>query len=242
MTTLKVDASIYDNPRALSAGAEALGCWLLLAAYSARNLTDGFVAEAMAERICGASWAKCRDALLQSGMMHEEINRVYALAFFDLNPTRAKAQATAGKRKAAGQKGGLAKAKQTSSKMLEAKPVETVEQKPATAHERYAKAYAKGQLEAGAEAYPWEGMSVQEQGALARMTAFAGKLRGAELEAWFTATSREYRQSVDATYNPGFLPSRCVIWLQGGKPRGKKGTTVQPVASVEERCWEIGET
>ena len=238
MPVLKVDASLYDLPQALAAGPEALGCWLLLAAYSARNLTDGYVTEAIASRICGASWERGRVRLLQSGMANEEKGSI-ALRFFDVNPTRAKAHAIASKRKAAGQRGGLAKSKQKPSNLLDSKPSVTIEEKPKTAHDRYAEAYAKGQIEAGAEAYPWEGMTQQEQGALAQMCAFSGKRRGDELLQWFTATSREYRQSADATYNPGYRPSRCLLWLQGGKPKSK-GKQVQPSVSSEERCWEIG--
>lgn len=114
------------------------------------------------------------------------------------------------------------------------------ETSPKGAHERYAKAYADGQIAAGAQAYPWESMKA-DHGALAQMCAFAIGKRGAELEAWFTETSLEFRGAVDATYNPGFTPRKCLEWLKGARPRKQSNLKlVQPVPETG-RLWKVGD-
>jgi hypothetical protein len=52
MTWFKVDDSFYDHPKVFDAPDCAVALWTRAAAWSARNLTDGFVPAGMPARLC----------------------------------------------------------------------------------------------------------------------------------------------------------------------------------------------
>ncbi len=116
-----------------------------------------------------------------------------------------------------------------------------------------AAAYAAGQLDAGADAYPVPS-EPQDIRALDRIVAYAppaeGRaLRGEALSAWFRATSAAYRraQASASEYQCGFSPRKCLEWLKNGRPRAEDRHSgprlLRPGApllqSPVDRCWEI---
>jgi hypothetical protein len=52
MTWFKVDDSFYDHPKVYDAPDSAVALWIRAGAWSARNLTEGFVPAGMPARLC----------------------------------------------------------------------------------------------------------------------------------------------------------------------------------------------
>lgn len=94
--------------------------------------------------------------------------------------------------------------------------------KPELAKHAYAKAYAEGQVDAGAEGFPPpHAYSTLVDAAKHHAKRDGVALGGDELLAWFRTTSAEYRRAKAsaAQFESGFAPSRFLAWLNAGRPQ-----------------------
>lgn len=130
MTWFKVDDSFYDHPKIFDAPDCAVALWVRAGAWSARNLTDGFVPTGMPARLCGDHDTAVRE-LVDRGLWRRT-RRGYQ--FHDWNTYQPSAQQVRdlrSKRADAGRRGGLAKAadqqkhpsKPSSNGLANARPV-----------------------------------------------------------------------------------------------------------------------
>lgn len=250
----KMDLSIVTNRRRIKAGAAAFGLWAWGLGYCRLEETDGLIDLDSLRLAFGEDCLVLADKLVEVGLWVSRCDGFEMLNYSKHNETKEQIltrRASDTKRQNDWRKQKMSRCDETvtngrvtdsGSVSISVKYLTEIDvppdREPETPHERYAKAYADGQLAAGAEAYPWPD-GVAQHGALASMCAFAKGKRGAELTDWFSETSSEFRRSVDGTYNPGFMPSACVKWLSGGKPRAQRPKLVQPVAETG-RSWKVG--
>ena len=140
MAWFKVDDGLDEHPKALAAGVEAMGLWVLAGSYAGRNLTDGFVPKRVLNRWVSAKRAHRLALILKnSGLWDADtVDGVEGYRFHDWadrNPTRAQKAAEHRARSDAGRIGGIhsgksrreASAKQTASALVElpSRPVPT---------------------------------------------------------------------------------------------------------------------
>ena len=91
MAWFKVDDNFYDHPKVDDLSLEAVGLWLLCGTYSARHLTDGFIATRRAYRM-GASEEVISE--LVEADLWEEVDGGYQYRnWADYQPTKASVEA-----------------------------------------------------------------------------------------------------------------------------------------------------
>lgn len=87
MAWLNVDDGMGEHPKAWLAGNAALGLWLRLACYSARNLTDGFVPAQIASNNGTPAELK---ALIKSGLVDKVPNGFQLHDYLEWNKSKEK--------------------------------------------------------------------------------------------------------------------------------------------------------
>ena len=136
MAWVRMDDCWDEHPKCVKAGPLAMAVQKRSLAYANRNTTDGFIPSAIAKRI---SWEVSEDAARHLGISADEWLRLDAASelterlveagiwyvvddgflihdYLDFQPSKADLEERSDAKKAAGRKGGLAKAKQASSK------------------------------------------------------------------------------------------------------------------------------
>lgn len=120
MTWFKIDDSFYDHPKVFDAPDCAVALWVRAGAWSARNLTDGFVPAGLPARLCDDPETAVKE-LVRRGLWVRISGGFRFHDWADFNPSGESVTTLRAKRAEAGRKGGQAKAanqkaKQTSSK------------------------------------------------------------------------------------------------------------------------------
>lgn len=110
MTWVKIDDQFQDHPKFLEVSLAGVGLWVAGLAYSNRYLTDGFLTANAVRRLGGA--AKLTGELVAAGLWEPVDGGWLIHDYTDYNPPATRVQATRANRRAAGQKGGIARAKQ----------------------------------------------------------------------------------------------------------------------------------
>ena len=115
MTWFRIDDSFYDHPKVFDAPDCAVSLWTRAGTWSARNLTDGFVPTGLPARLCGDPETAVKE-LVRRGLWSRATGGFQFRDWMDYQPSAAEVKALREKRSAAGRQGGLAKARQTSTK------------------------------------------------------------------------------------------------------------------------------
>lgn len=71
MTWFRVDDQLHSHPKAMRAGPEALGLWLLAGSWSSAQLTDGWVPDYVALRLAGTAAEDYAARLVAAGLWVE---------------------------------------------------------------------------------------------------------------------------------------------------------------------------
>lgn len=105
-------------------------------------------------------------------------------------------------------------------------------QKREKAHDRYARAYADGQVRAsGAPFVPITDSSAKTSYVAIAKSSLCGGLAGDDLLAWLARISEAYRlANPDPTYESGYHPRRCLAWVNGGRKPQKSSTSTRQAA------------
>jgi hypothetical protein len=94
MIWFRVDADEHLAPWVLQVGNEAYGCYLRLAGYCARHLTDGHVPRQVARVILGGLDPDALDALVDAGRVEIDDDGTVRLPhYLDLNQSREQVEA-----------------------------------------------------------------------------------------------------------------------------------------------------
>lgn len=110
MTWVKIDDQFQDHPKFLDVSLAGVGLWVAGLAYSNRYLTDGLLTANAVRRLGGNT--KLISELVAAGLWQPVDGGWLIHDYTDYNPPASRVQATRAKRKASGQKGGQARAKQ----------------------------------------------------------------------------------------------------------------------------------
>lgn len=116
MSWVRIDDKIAFGAKVLAAGNEAVGAWVRMMAWSADHLTDGRIPKTAALAIAGNEEVLAR--LLDSRMLDQDGENFVVHDFLDYNPSAKEVSRRRKTRAESGKQGGLAKAKQSSSKRL----------------------------------------------------------------------------------------------------------------------------
>jgi hypothetical protein len=121
----KLDDTLYDNPKIVTAGNEAVGVYARALSYCSRHLTDGYVPAAIARQFAGSDEA-ILDALTDAELWVKKGERFHIPRYLEYNDSRAHYETTRKKRSESGRIGGIKsgetrRAKQSASGLLEAK-------------------------------------------------------------------------------------------------------------------------
>ncbi|WP_084963317.1 hypothetical protein [Thermoactinospora rubra] len=109
MTWFKVDDSFYDHPKVFDAPDCAVALWVRAGAWSARNLTDGFVPAKLPARMCDDPETAVRE-LVDRGLWRRTRGGYQFHDWTTYQPSAEKVRDLRRKRAEAGRKGGQAKA------------------------------------------------------------------------------------------------------------------------------------
>jgi hypothetical protein len=72
VTWFRVDDKLHSHPKAVRAGASAMGFWLLAGSWCADQLTDGWIPDYIAARIDPTGWQQNAARLVAVGLWHPE--------------------------------------------------------------------------------------------------------------------------------------------------------------------------
>jgi hypothetical protein len=97
MTWFKVDDHLHSHRKAMRAGTEAMGLWVLAGSWSAAEESDGWVPGYVLTRLAGPGAEQLAEALVRAGLWHQdnqdgEDGYVFH-AWADFQPTRAQLEA-----------------------------------------------------------------------------------------------------------------------------------------------------
>jgi hypothetical protein len=109
MTWFKIDDSFYDHPKVFDAPDCAVALWTRAGAWSARNLTEGFVPTGMPARLCDDPDTAVKE-LLRRGLWLRTSGGYRFHDWGTYQPSKESVQDLRAKRAEAGRLGGLAKA------------------------------------------------------------------------------------------------------------------------------------
>jgi hypothetical protein len=109
VTWFKVDDSFYDHPKVFDAPDSAVALWTRAGAWSARNLTDGFVPTGMPARLCDDHETAVRE-LLRRGLWKRTGGGYIFHDWGGYQPSREAVEKLRKTRAEAGKRGGQAKA------------------------------------------------------------------------------------------------------------------------------------
>jgi hypothetical protein len=109
MTWFRIDDSFYDHPKVFDAPDCAVALWTRAGAWSARNLTDGFVPAGMPARLCDDPDTAVKE-LMRRGLWKRTTGGFLFHDWTDFQPTAESVKALREQRAAAGRRGGQAKA------------------------------------------------------------------------------------------------------------------------------------
>ena len=250
------------------AGEGAMGLYHFMVEYSRLNELDGFVPRSICERGWSGKAIQNRkriETLLSPGVgfivphRHDRLGDGYMILKYDeFNDLKAEIDArrqTSRVRKARfdAKKRNTKNADVTryspvpslslSVSLSEKDPLatEATEPRKLGSLDRYALAYAEGQTEASGQ--PFTPPSGNDAGPLGTMALTHAKgLRGEKLLAWYRETSAAYRraQSGAAQFQGGFRPTKCLEWLNAGRPHASAMNGKYPVQQpAVNRCWEM---
>jgi hypothetical protein len=105
---VKLDDSLWANPKVVAAGNEATGAYCRMLSYCGQQLTDGVVEGDVAKFIARAPLIK---KLTSHGFVEPSGSGLLIPDYLDYNPTREKAEAKRRARAIAGKRGGEASSK-----------------------------------------------------------------------------------------------------------------------------------
>ncbi len=122
MTWVRLDEKFADHPKVVRAGPLGMAMHVTALCYCNRHLTDGFVPKQIASVLLDLTglgeWSLVVEDLVEAGLW-EPVDRGWLIHdYLDYQPSRAYAESVKNKRKQAGSRGGLAKAKQRASNGL----------------------------------------------------------------------------------------------------------------------------
>ena len=118
MTWFKIDDSFYDHPKVYDAPDCAVALWTRAGAWSARNLTDGFVPTGMPTRLCDDPDTAVKE-LVRRGLWTRASGGYRFHDWATYQPSKEAVQKLRTARAEAGKRGGQAKAaKQNAGKPL----------------------------------------------------------------------------------------------------------------------------
>jgi hypothetical protein len=109
MTWFKVDDSFYDHPKVFDAPDCAVALWVRAGAWSARNLTEGFVPSGMPARLCDDHDTAVKE-LVRRRLWSRSSGGYRFHDWSTFQPSKESVQGLRAKRAAAGKLGGQAKA------------------------------------------------------------------------------------------------------------------------------------
>jgi DnaD/phage-associated family protein len=123
MAWVRIDEDFAQHPKVIAAGPLGMAMDVAAMCYCNKYLTDGFVPAAVVPTLLNLRGlaVPCEDiiaALLRSGLWHEVEGGYQIHDYLDYQPSKAEVLELREVRREVGRKGGLAKSKQTSSKLL----------------------------------------------------------------------------------------------------------------------------
>ena len=114
MPWFKVDDGLHSHPKAMAAGLEAMGLWVLMGSYCGFYVGQrGHITRVAARRVAGSARTldRCAKRLVDAGLWHEEADGWSFHEWVHYQPTPESLQEERDRKARAGQMGGLAKAR-----------------------------------------------------------------------------------------------------------------------------------
>lgn len=135
MTWIKLDDTFFTHPKSVGLSTTAVTVFIRCICYSSQHLTDGAVPMAAIESWGITRWRHAIDTLATRSLVTVSEECLHVHDYLDYQRSAADAKKLRVKRAAAGAKGGTAKAakaKQTSSKVLEPGLAEKIREEPSS--------------------------------------------------------------------------------------------------------------
>jgi hypothetical protein len=88
MPWVRLDDSFYSHPKVVSAGAEAVGLYVMALTYASHHLTDGHVPAAWVREKVGAKTRKLTAALVEHSLWSENGTGWVIHDYLEYNPSR----------------------------------------------------------------------------------------------------------------------------------------------------------